>query len=209
MADLEETFDYFVGQCQDLAAIYRTLRVLFLDSQDEVIPILNRTAPSFFTQLLQVYSSAVFLGMARLGDKAESGSNRNISVERVRQLVEKRGLLTSEIEQCADLLRIENYPDLSRLRRKHLAHLDEPTIVAAKGIDIPSWSRIRDYFLNLKRFVNLTNIQLYGREQFRFVPSNGEGVFRLIEILDASEVDGTKPPLTPEMFHRVFGDFEI
>lgn len=211
MEELRKSFKYFAAACRRLANTYITIRELRLDNQSETIPLMNRVAPRFFAELLDTYEDALFLGMARLSERAATKiagqKEPNLSIARICELLSKEGLLSAEISALQDQLKIGNYSNIKRLRDKHIAHLNATVIEMEEKIDVPSWSEIREYFVRLEAFVAEASRSIDPDNPVLLLAGRSNHVPRLLRHLERITVDETE--LTQDLFRENFGHYKI
>lgn len=151
---LEESFQYFLGQAQELGRLYRTVRELYIDDT-AMIGVMNSTAPGFFAEVLNVYSDAIALSMARICDEASHGRSgrKNLSVKRYMEALDGRGQATEALRDAArELLGIADRAELKVFRHRYLAHSDEPTALEQFTFRLPQWHEIEAFVKYLETF---------------------------------------------------------
>jgi hypothetical protein len=188
--DLEESFQYFLGEAQELGRLYRTVRELFLDDP-AMVSAMNATAPGFFIEVLGVYSDAISLSMARLCDHAKDGNSgrNNLSVKRYLEAIKDRNHATDVLLDAAhELLAISGRTDLTEFRNRFLAHNDEPTALKGYEFRVPQWEEIGEFLKHLELFTfeaaRILNIK-YSRQLMTRAP--GRHVPVLKKYLQAAE----------------------
>lgn len=79
---VEELLDTIVEETMRIRYVWGNYRLLCVE-KDETVAVLNATAPEFFAWIQQLAADAVFLGIARLTDRAAIGGQANASLDRL------------------------------------------------------------------------------------------------------------------------------
>ncbi|WP_132542077.1 hypothetical protein [Rhodovulum euryhalinum] len=158
-------FDYFWGECQRLGRVYWTLHELYFGEPETSVPLLNKLAPGLFSEMLEVYSERLHLGIARLTDgkeaRTKSGPRRNLSAHGVVAAFQDAGLPAEVEGHLADMLsRFRKDQDLEILRHWHIAHLDAEVIINGQPLSVPSLNSLNDFFVVLQQFIETASESL-------------------------------------------------
>jgi HEPN superfamily AbiU2-like protein len=154
-AHLQKLWDALRPEVLLLHERWLIYRQLFADSQHRV-DLLNDSASTFFLVVEDVLFESIQLGFARLGDPAQSGTGRNLTLESLLNEVKKRpqdAALLAKLTVLLHKYRTE-CSKLKRIRNKKLAHLDRQTILGRKRLTNPSRNEIEHALTTLRDFVN-------------------------------------------------------
>lgn len=133
--------------------IYRQL----FGTSPKRIEMLNEAAGTFFFVIQAVLLDEVQLTLGKLGDPAEQGRNRNMTLASLRDIVMQLGhsnlcrrldVLLSTFDERCNRIRVR--------RNKRLAHYDFETLMNARSEPLEGASRqeIEDALASLREFVN-------------------------------------------------------
>lgn len=152
---MRESFEYFLGQAQELGRLYRTVRELYFDDP-ALVEIMKQTAPGFFNEILEVYADSIALSMARLCDKASDGrrGRKNMSVPRYLEDIKGQGKATDLLCSTAEaVIAISDRVELPNLRHRYLAHNDELSALEEHSFRVPQWEEVGEFVSILEKFV--------------------------------------------------------
>jgi AbiU2 len=122
--ELKELYGYLSGALVEAHESFLALEKLYTNK--DIVALMNRTAPEFFVLLRELLAHNIFLCIARLTDKPDTGGRENLTLSRiVRELSDQKySQLRSRLD--AKCKKIEKLSDPIRLyRHKLLAHADK------------------------------------------------------------------------------------
>ncbi|MFC4308725.1 hypothetical protein ACFPN2_06495 [Steroidobacter flavus] len=157
VAALWSELDYEVTWLHGRWQIYRQL----FGTDEERVEILNRSAGTFAQVLQNVLLDDVQLGLAKLGDPAQTGRFKNLTVTALVKAISTNepGL---EPMMTLNLSKYQDKCDKIRARRnKHIAHFDHETMVNRHAVPLtgPSREEIEMALFALRELMNA--IQLH------------------------------------------------
>lgn len=160
VSELWDALDYEVTWLHGRWMIYRQL----FGTDEERVEILNRSAGTFASLLQDVLLHDIQLGLAKLGDPAESGRFKNLTLAALLATLTKSDpALSSEL---SSLLRAYDAAcaKIRTRRNKWIAHLDHETMVNRKAVPLmgPSREEVESALSVLRDFMNA--VQLHFNE---------------------------------------------
>jgi hypothetical protein len=171
--NLRETYAHLVGLVLDTLGALDELTVLF-DTSDEVIDLLNQTAPAFFGRYQHLLSDYVILSISRLTDDKRTGGRKNpqenLTLGRLLDLDEpEHHELRVDLTKKLTVIKAEAKP-VQLFRHKVLAHTDRvhclsPSVELGAGVTLESMknllSRINDYLVAFSFFFTQVDTPLH------------------------------------------------
>lgn len=126
---LQDRIGILAGDLQGVAEDMHAYEKIFGDQ--EMIPILNKTAPRLFLRIQYALRDSVFLGMARIADPAASRVNgeirKNISIAGIRDDLKSEGYDDRRVSAALANLK-KTAERILYYRSKCIAHLDDEVI---------------------------------------------------------------------------------
>ena len=140
--------------------IYRQL----FGTNPERVDILNRSASTFANTLQTVLLDDVQLGLANLGDPAESGKFKNLTFARLAEEVIATGVLSQELPALLDAYAIACTAIRER-RNKRIAHFDlDAKLQPVEQTFGPSRDEIETALLAARNFMNCIDLHFSGSQ---------------------------------------------
>ncbi len=134
----------------ELRVEYNDFVTLF-DSDDETRDLLSQVAAAFFDRMGRVLMKYLYGRIGVLTDPPENGSQRNLTVRHLNDLLLDAGLMTPAIEAPAKAL--QRYRELILpARNKLIAHLDREHVLAGSTLGAHSADEVPRFFDALQEY---------------------------------------------------------
>ena len=160
MLDLQTTHEELVHQVCDVHLQWNEGQTLF--GNEEVVELLNRTAPSFFARYQRLFLDDIISGISRLADPPEDRKYKNLSMFRLRDCVHATKVLTLITKYDIALAVFEtNVDSLVKYRNKKLAHTDLDTFRQVVTLPSVNIGHIKAALAALSDMMNTVQEHLY------------------------------------------------
>jgi hypothetical protein len=175
-----------------LHAKWMEFRTLYGYSKER-IDLLNETAGFFFRVVQEVLWDDILLHVARLTDRAQTGSKENLVLARLPKLIEDPALST-EVETLAEVAR-QKCMFARDWRNRRLAHSDLAlaTGSASEGLSAVSRQNIEEVLAAIRKVLNEVHRRYLGSDVgFEHVMSHSGADMLLYRLRVASHVETKK-----------------
>jgi len=188
----------FCARVHWMVSVRHIYQVLFEEEHPSILPLMNKTAPSFFTDLMRILHEYLLLECAKITDSATSGKYENFTVD---FLVEKICWPDNEAILNGMVSLPDNDKDIRRelkllqtvtagfrehikiARHKILAHLDKESVLSGKPFGEFPENEDQKFFDALQKLCNITHEACFGTIYGDMVPTRSGDVFNLIRAL--------------------------
>lgn len=168
---LVDQFKQFREECIWLRICYNTHLTLFSNANKQVI---DKTAPTFFTDINRVLGEYIFLRVCVLTDPAKTGKDENLSSNAINSSLENYGLMTSRILELSGEL--EKYRVIAlKPRNKLISHLDRAAVLNGAALGTHTEEEMHAFYENLQEYCDQVGTALgVGPLDFRVTGCKGD-----------------------------------
>ena len=160
--DFQEVFKTLQAEVVWLHSRYLSYEMLYGKSEDR-INLLNLSASSFFHHLQFILLDDIELFICKLLDPAKQGSNLNLTLEQLLNLIEDENEIKSELIRKLHKVRLVASA-IKDKRNKRLSHFDLKTSVSRKAEYFTKASRLelQDILNRIREFLNIIENNYFG-----------------------------------------------
>jgi len=142
---------------QDVISLHSDWKIFLqlYGQSEERVELLAEVAPHFFATVQEALVHNIYLGVTRLTDPASQGSNKNLSLYRLAQLVEENGdsELAARLQRRLEDLSL-NVDPLRVFRNWRLAHNDLPIALGEKELPVIHRSQVEQVLAGIRGLMN-------------------------------------------------------
>jgi len=156
-----------------------------LYEDEEIVELLNESAPTFFGVCQSVFLNDIILSISRLTDSSKTGDKENLTLARIVDIIDPSSVqLKTELVETLEI--VKNSCDFARNHRnRRVAHTDLKTYFQDHPEPLLSITRekIEEALLGLRAFVNKVELHFTQNEMGYEYLAIAEGASSLIGCL--------------------------
>ncbi len=170
---LRLAFEALRNEAIEIRAEYNDFNTLF-QSGPETHRLLDQLASAFFDRINAILIEHLYMRIARLTDAARTGSQPNLTVKHLNDLLCKAGVMTAAIEAHSEAL--HRYRDLLLpSRNKLIAHLDRDQVLSGGALGAHDEAEVGQFFENLQGYFDAAGDAVgVGRSDFMVLAHPGD-----------------------------------
>jgi hypothetical protein len=180
---IDELLQAISGELGEIHLKWLLFSQLYED--EEIVDLLNESAPTFFGVCQSVFLNDIILSISRLTDSSKTGSKENLTLARILDSIDP-SLVQLKAELVETLEIIKNSCDFARKHRnRRVAHIDLKTYFQDHPEPLLSITKekIEEALLGLRTFVNKVELHFTQNETGYEYLAVAEGASSLIGCL--------------------------